>query len=133
MFEQFGLIILAVITAITGWALIEVTKLRAEAIKEVKENTAQEWHWLFADLAKTFVKAAYQKFENEDTKGKYKYVRDEMYKQFSAYGFVVDDTLKTKIDALIESAYLDFKREMGVGIISKNTLPLYWPYDNFPY
>jgi hypothetical protein len=110
-------VILTLVGAFLAWLVYEVRKLKSATIAEVGKRTPEQWHWLLSELAKTFVKAAQQKYTELEPAVKYNYVKQQMYAQIRAYGFQLDDAMIVKIDALIESAVHDVKNEIFTPIL----------------
>ena len=105
-------IIFVVLAALIAWLLAETRQLKSTVTKEVDERTPEQWHWLLSELAKTFVKAAQQKYTELEPTVKYNYVKEQMYAQLKSYGIPLTDAMITQIDAMIEAAVHDVKNEL---------------------
>lgn len=112
-----GVIILALGSAV-AWLVQQVRTLKKQAVAAVEEKTPEQWHWLWAALATTFVKAAAQILKEADGPVRLAYAESMMYAAFEQYGFVVDDVRKKQIRAIVEAAYYDLKNEIGPTLIS---------------
>ena len=105
--------LIGALIVVIAWLFFELQNLKSRVVVAVDQAVPPDWDWLVNDLARTFVKAAYQLFPPEQTAEMLNYVQKIIFQELTNRGVTLDEHMLAKIRGIIEAAVFDFYAMLG--------------------